>query len=247
MRSVTIISSHRRNSPNASSHTHRCCGWWGSEENYVSGHLSMYLSMQISQFKVPPINWATNGNLIKEQPPDDQQSCDRKECTCKPPPRAVQSWNLLVNNLIANITINSPWHSAKYEISGSQLTYISVYLSFKSHSQFMRLPLRSDRFNIFALQHNPPPPPHDVHQIYLCLLSHCVPLFDYTVVIPSVPLSHPHVQSVTVHCNITETQQKILQTNERRGWRWAGKGTGMERNEYGCLYWWSVCMSRKEL
>lgn len=26
------------------------------------------------------------------------------------------------------------WHSAKYEISGSQLTYISVYLSFKSHS-----------------------------------------------------------------------------------------------------------------
>lgn len=60
----------------------------------------------------------------------------------------------LVNNLIANITINSQRHSAKYEISGSQLTYISVYLSFKSHSQFMRLPRRSDRFNILAVGGN---------------------------------------------------------------------------------------------
>lgn len=75
---------------------------------------------------------------------------------------------ILVNNLIANITINSPWHSAKYEISGSQLTYISVYLSFKSHSQFMRLPVRSDRFNIFLLKQS-------LQLLLLLLFSHWVP------------------------------------------------------------------------
>lgn len=177
--------------------------------------------MQISQFKVPPINWATNGNLIKEHIATTtwwstgQQSCVRKECTCQ---LLVQySLGILVNNLIANITINSPWHSAKYEISGSQLTYISVYLSFKSHSQFMRLPLRSDRFNIFALQHNPTPPAHDVHQIYLCLLSHCVPLFDYIVVIPSVPISSPcAVTHCTVHWILLGPNRRSSRRTTRR-------------------------------